>query len=78
VDWYTTRPGSHLLLRSLRLSTGELPSAARLDPLPGDRGVMMPLRLRRRTREHNRARRIDAERALNTAHIAERNQPLPF
>jgi len=37
---------------------------------------MMPLR--RRTREQDRARRIAAERALNDAHIAERNQPPPF
>jgi hypothetical protein len=44
--------------------------------LPSDRGLMMPLR--RRTREQDRARRIDAERALNNNHIAERNQPPPF
>jgi hypothetical protein len=37
---------------------------------------MMPKR--RRTREQDRARRIDAERALNSAHIAERSQPPPF
>ncbi|MGA9359741.1 MAG: hypothetical protein WBW75_17510 [Mycobacterium sp.] len=43
---------------------------------PGDRGVMMPKR--RRTREQDRARRIDAERALNAARVAERNQPPPF
>ncbi|MFC5331824.1 hypothetical protein [Mycobacterium branderi] len=43
---------------------------------PGERGVMMPLR--RRTRQQDRAKRIDAERALNAAHIAERNQPPPF
>jgi len=38
--------------------------------------VMMPRR--HRTREQNRLRRIDAERALNAAHVAERNQPPPF
>jgi hypothetical protein len=37
---------------------------------------MMPRR--RRTREKDRAYRINAERALNAAHIAERNQPPPF
>jgi Domain of unknown function (DUF222) len=73
---YTTRPGSRLLFPSLCLRTGELRSAPRVDRLPGDRGAMMPVR--RRTREQVRARRIDAERALNCAHIAERNQPPPF
>jgi hypothetical protein len=73
---YTTRPGSRLLFPSLCLPTGELPSVPRVDRLPGGRGVMMPVR--RRTREQVRVGRIDAERALNSAHIAERNQPPPF
>jgi hypothetical protein len=34
---------------------------------------MMPRR--RRTREQDCIHRINTERALNTAHIAERNQP---
>jgi hypothetical protein len=72
---YTTRPGSRLLFPALCLPTGELPSAPTVQ-LNGDRGLMMPMR--RRTREQDRARRIDAERALNAAHIAERNQPPPF
>ncbi|MDT5348225.1 MAG: hypothetical protein QOH91_1512 [Mycobacterium sp.] len=37
---------------------------------------MMPIR--RRTRQRDRDYRIDAERALNVAHVAERNQPPPF
>jgi hypothetical protein len=37
---------------------------------------MMPRR--RRTRAQDRAYRIDAERALNTARVAERNKPPPF
>jgi len=37
---------------------------------------MMPTR--RRTREQDRAYRIDAERALNTGRAAERNKPPPF
>jgi hypothetical protein len=37
---------------------------------------MMPTR--RRTREHDRAHRIEAERALNSGRVAERNQPPPF
>jgi Domain of unknown function (DUF222) len=73
---YTTRPGSRLLFPSLCRATGELPSAPEVDRLPGNRGVMMPVR--RRTREHDRVRRIDAERALNSAHVAERNQSPPF
>jgi len=43
---------------------------------PGDRGLMMPKR--RRTRAQDRDHRIDAERALNAAHVAERNKPPPF
>ncbi len=73
---YTTRPGSRLLFPSLCLPTGQLPSAPTVEQPPGNRGVMMPLR--RRTREQDRAKRIAAERALNSAHIAERNKPPPF
>ena len=73
---YTTRPGSRLLFPGLCLPTGELPSAPEVDRLPSNRGVMMPAR--RRTLEHDRVRRIAAERALNSAHVAERNQPPPF
>lgn len=73
---YTTRPGSRLLFPTLCLPTGELPSAPGQYHRAGNRGVMMPIR--RRTRERDRVRRIDAERALNAAHVAERNQPPPF
>jgi hypothetical protein len=37
---------------------------------------MMPKR--RRTRAQNYAARINAERQLNDAHVAERNKPPPF
>jgi hypothetical protein len=40
------------------------------------RGLMMPKR--KRTRSQTRAQRIQAERALNDAHVAERNKPPPF
>jgi hypothetical protein len=60
---YTTRPDSRLLFPSLCLPTSELPTAATPLPTPGQRGIMMPTR--RRTRAQDRARRIDAERALN-------------
>jgi hypothetical protein len=73
---YTTRPGSSLLFPTLCLPTGELPTAPRSYQLPDYRGVMMPER--RRTRMQDRVRRINAERSLNAAHIAERNQPPPF
>jgi hypothetical protein len=73
---YVTRPGSRLLFPALCLPTGELPSAPTAQLPRGDRGLMMPTR--RRTRAQDRAHRIDAERALNAAHVAERNQPPPF
>lgn len=73
---YITHPGSRLVFPVLCLPTGELPSAPANYRGRGDRGVMMPVR--RRTRQQDRARRIDAERALNAARIAERNQPPPF
>jgi hypothetical protein len=67
---YLTRPGSRLLFPALCLPTGEIPTAPTPYRPPGDRGVMMPLR--RRTREQDRAHRIDAE------HVPERNQPPPI
>lgn len=73
---YTTRPGSRLLFPALCAPTGEWPTAATTCRPRADRGVMMPKR--RRTRQQDRARRIAAERALNAAHVAERNQPPPF
>jgi hypothetical protein len=73
---YTTRPGSRLLFPSLCVSTGALPSASCIDHRFDGRGVMMPRR--RRTREQDRIYRINAERSLNAAHVAERNQPPPF
>lgn len=73
---YVTRPGSRLLFPALCLPTGELPSAPTTYPPLGDRGIMMPTR--RRTREQDRNRRIDAERALNDERVAERNKPPPF
>ncbi|MGD1256287.1 DUF222 domain-containing protein [Mycobacterium seoulense] len=73
---YTTRPGSRLLFPALCVPTGELPTVSTDYGSLGDRGGMMPKR--RRTRQQDRARRIDAERALNAARIAERNQPPPF
>jgi Cytochrome P450 len=60
-----------------RLSpTGELLSAPMRIDYVSDTGVMMTKR--RRTREHDRTDRINAERALNNADIAEPSQSPPF
>ncbi len=73
---YLTRPGSRLLFPTLCVPTGEIPTkATQYRPL-GQRGLMMPLR--RRTREQDRAHRINTERALNADRVAERNKPPPF
>jgi Domain of unknown function (DUF222) len=73
---YTTRPGSRLLFPTLSLPTGQLPSAPTIELPSGLRGLMMPSR--RRTRQQDRDRRIEAERALNADLVAERNEPPPF
>jgi membrane-bound lytic murein transglycosylase MltF len=57
-----------LLLPALCLPTGELHTAPTAYPPSGDRGVMMPTR--HRTREQDRAYRIDAERALKGVAVA--------
>ncbi|HEX9499525.1 MAG TPA: HNH endonuclease, partial [Mycobacterium sp.] len=41
-----------------------------------NRGLMMPRR--KNTRAQDRAKRIEAERRLNDAYVAERNRPPPF
>jgi hypothetical protein len=70
---YTTRPGSRLLFPTLCLPTGELSSAPTQSASTAAlRGLMMPTR--RSTRAQDRARRIDAERALNAAHLADAAQ----
>jgi hypothetical protein len=69
-------PGSRLLFPTLCLPTGQIPAAATQNREPGDRGAMMPTR--KRTRAQDRVYRIDAERALNATHVAERNRPPPF
>jgi hypothetical protein len=73
---YTTRPGSRILFPALCVPTGDLPPPQQIIKTDGDRGVMMPKR--RRTRAQDWAYRISAERALNDAHVAERNEPPPF
>jgi len=53
-----------------------LPEIPTTQAVSSQRGIMMPTR--RRTREQDRAYRINAERALNAERVAERNQPPPF
>ncbi|MCT7657755.1 HNH endonuclease signature motif containing protein [Mycobacterium deserti] len=72
---YITHPGSRLLFPSLCRPTAPVAATDIRDARPS-RGLMMPRRTT--TRAHDRAARIDAERELNDAHVAERNQPPPF
>lgn len=73
---YTTYPGSRPLFPALCSPTGEVPPDPAAQPPVAPRGVMTPKR--RRTREQDRVYRINAERALNDAHVAARNRPPPF
>jgi hypothetical protein len=73
---YTTRPGSRIFFPAWNTTTAELPRTPTPTTTTGDRGVMMPRR--RRTRAAELAHRIRCERALNDAHVAERNKPPPF
>ena len=73
---YKTLPGSRIFFPGWDTTTAELPER-RTPVVPvSNRGMMMP-RLRR-TRAADRARRINEERALNDAYVAERNKPPPF
>jgi hypothetical protein len=65
-----------LLFPALCLPTVQIPDVSTPNREPTGRCVMMPTR--QRTRAQDRAYRIDAERALNGAHVAERNRPPPF
>ncbi len=68
--------GQRLLFPSLCEPTATLSLPEPDSVVGGDRGVMMPKR--RRTRAQDLAYRIDAERRLNDAYVAERNMPPPF
>jgi hypothetical protein len=72
---YTTRPGSRLLFPRWHTTTATLPKLSSPDH-DHEHGLMMPIR--RRTRAADLARRVSRERALNDAHVAERNRPPPF
>jgi hypothetical protein len=72
---YTTHPGSRIAFPSLSAPTAAVSTTASGRNEPG-RELAMPRR--HRTRAQDRAQRIDAERALNDVHVAERNEPPPF
>jgi len=71
---YTTHPGSRLLFPTLCKPTAAVASSAATPEAAT--GLTMPRR--RRTREQNRQRSIEAERRLNDEYVAERNRPPPF
>jgi hypothetical protein len=73
-DSYATRPGIGLLSTEWAADTPAPPSTAA--PPGAHRTRMMPER--KRTRAQARADRIRAERALNDAHVAERNTLPPY
>ncbi|GAB3021323.1 HNH endonuclease signature motif containing protein [Mycobacterium bourgelatii] len=73
---YTTHPGSRIFFPRWNTTTTELPEIVVPTDDFDDRGVMMPKR--RHTRAAERAQRINYERSLNDAHVAERNKPPPF
>lgn len=60
---YRTLPGSKLLVPQLTVPTGTLPLRRHRDAGCADRGAMMPRR--KRTRDQDRAHRMDAERRQN-------------
>jgi Domain of unknown function (DUF222) len=73
---YTTHPGSRILFPALCLPTGDAPPPVARPKTP--RADANRDFTRRRTRAQQRAARIDAERALNDAHITEVEEPPPF
>ncbi|WP_193046185.1 HNH endonuclease signature motif containing protein [Mycolicibacterium baixiangningiae] len=71
---HITQPGSALLFPTLCTPTAPIPKITKA-PTPHS-GVNMPKR--RRSRAKDRAYRIDIERRLNDAFVAERTKPPPF
>ena len=60
---YTTHPGSRLLFPTLCTPTAPVTVPANTVSIEPNRGLMMPRRTT--TREHDRTKRIDAERTRN-------------
>jgi hypothetical protein len=72
---YITKPGSSLFFPNVDTTSTPIVTGIPI-PEPAGKSSMMPRRKRSRAKE--RASRIRAERALNDAHVAERNQSPPF
>ncbi|MGB3481456.1 MAG: DUF222 domain-containing protein [Mycobacterium sp.] len=73
---YTTRPGSSLFFPTVNTTSAPIATESQTPNSP-DKIATMPKR-RKRNRARERTRRINAERALNDAYVAERNKPPPF
>ena len=73
---YTTKPAGALLFPGWDTTTAALPPPPEAPPPTPTRTLAMPRR--KQTRAKTRAYRINAERALNDAEVAERNAPKPF
>jgi hypothetical protein len=71
---YSTKPGSSLFFPSWAINTPA--PAATPTAINEHRAMMMPSRKQSRARA--RTERVNAERALNDAHVAERHRPPPF
>jgi hypothetical protein len=69
---YSTKPGSSLFFPSWAINTPATTPTA----INEHRAMMMPPR--KQSRATARTERVNAERALNDAHVAERNRPPPF
>jgi hypothetical protein len=75
-DGGATHPGSRILFPTLCIPTGDAPPP--VAPRNTRRADAKRDFTRQRTRAQQRAARIDAERALNDAHITEVEEPPPF
>jgi hypothetical protein len=73
---YKTLPGSRIFFPAWDVTTAVLPPPRPPAAASCTKTLMMPRR--QRTRAAGRARRIQEERALNAAYVAERNKPPPF
>lgn len=73
---YSTKPLSALLFPAWNSATSAAPSGGPAPPPAAGRGLMMPTR--RVSRAKAREYRNNAERALNAAAVAERDEPPPF
>lgn len=71
---YTTKPGSRLFFPTVNTTTALIVPGT---PVPNSADKLRLMPKRKRSRAKERAYRINADRALNDAHVAENNNP-PF